>query len=84
MIFHLARLVEWRHPSLTAPARPGEERQPDFIQATCPSCELGYLADPAAATDATAPADLADAAAGLLAAECPDHAARFVVAAWKP
>jgi hypothetical protein len=84
MIFHLARLVEWRHPRLTAPARPGGEVEADFIRATCPTCELGYLADPDAAADATAPADLAVAAQGQLAAECPDHPARFLVAAWGP
>lgn len=83
MIFHLARLVEWRHPSLTAPARPGEE-EADLIRATCPTCGLDYLADPDTPVDAPAPTDPAQAARGQLATECPDHPARFPVAAWGP
>jgi hypothetical protein len=81
MIFHLAPLVEWRHPSLTAPARPGTEGEPDFIQASCPACGLDYLAAWDEAPDAPAPTCLAEAARQRLAAECPDHPARFLVAA---
>jgi hypothetical protein len=81
MIFHLAPLVEWRHPSLTAPARSGMDGETEFIQVACPTCGLGYLAAPDEAAGAPAPSSLAEAAQRRLAAECPDHPAQFLVAA---
>jgi hypothetical protein len=84
MFFHLAPLVEWRHPSLTAPTRPGGEVEAGYITVTCPACGLGYLAERGNATDEPAPADIAEVARGQLASECPDHPARFLVSAQGP
>ena len=81
MIFHLARLVEWRHPSLMAPAPLGAAETAALLQVACPACDLGDLAAPDDAPDTRPPAHPAEAARRQLAAECPDHAARFLVAA---
>ena len=77
MVFHLERLVEWRHPSLTASTPAGAEQTHDILQVACPACGRGYLAAP----DVPAAVDLADAARGHLAEECPDHPAHFLVQA---